>query len=277
MAKTPGKNKDDKPGPQANMPPAAKKFVKKGIAYSPVKTGQQNDTNEIQVFVLKILSGDMLMLLEKNKNAPYIWPVHSYFEKHPKLQEVTLSIHAKYNRVSTTDSEGYLETVSATGFKKHFPVYISILSTEQELLNTTKNRRAWANAFIHFFNTPEMQNQYKFKSSAVFAGDITPTATAPAPALADYVTLRDTMETCRMVLQGGRDIPLPSIGDVLEQDGLMQMYYGGKTAEAQRRFTSFRNPPVPAGQEDEGHHNDGEAAEQEEGVPNIPAFTLRQE
>ena len=76
-----------KMSPSAKHPKKDSKEAGTGTAIVPTPEGKQ-------IFVLKLLSGDMLQLITKGDNAPYIKPATDYMKEHPEFTKEVLGIHA---------------------------------------------------------------------------------------------------------------------------------------------------------------------------------------
>ena len=210
----------------------------------------------------------MILTIEKNGNAPFAYPTINYLNTNRQFSKDILHIDQCHNRVDPANPQAHLEQVSNTGYTKRFPVLVNIVDDDHANLNNASNRRNFAETFVHFFNHPETQRAYTYPSLAQFAGDLTPQNEANSPHLSEYLTIRDTMEVMREALAGSDEVmagSLPSIGDVMDVEGIMEDYYSPRVLEqAQNVFAPFRSH-VSGGQAALAQVNQGGAPEPDYG------------
>ena len=205
--------------------PQKKSYVKKSTATPSPRPGGNGDPNKVLVVVSKTKSDDMIMLLEKaNGGIPYVWNAINYLNQNPHVRNDLLHIVGIKNKVSGVDPNLHYQVIAANGFSRKLFVLVGSTDSDSAHLNTTANRRRWADAFIAFYNHPNTQRQFAFPNPAVFSADITPQNEANSPPLSQFLTIRDTMEMIQTIISQNPG-ELEPIGDVLENEDAMNDYY----------------------------------------------------
>jgi len=230
---------------------------------TPTKIAQKGGANSgKQIFVCKVRSGDMVMMVEKNGGAPFLHPTITYLNTNADFRRNMLSIHQMHSRVDPDDHHRFKEQLSTSGYNKRFPVFINIVDEVNIPLNNPANRKAWGETFEHFHNHAATQSAYSFPEDAHYSGDITPQNEDAAPFLSHFLTIQDTMEVMREAYAADAEPgSLPSIGDMLDDNGAMENYYGpALIPEALQHFASYRNHlpigKVPAANMPDHQHPD---------------------
>ena len=186
-----------------------------------------------QIFVSKIRSGDMIMLMKKGDNAPYWKPTRDYMSDNPEFVQNTLGIDKMHNRRHPQNPSTYLAQLT-NGYNRYYPVFTKIVGDEDLQNNTPETRRNWANTFIHFHNHHRMQMNYRYPEDAHFAGDITPQDETRCPPLSDYCTIKDTMDCMTLAYANCH------IGQIINDAEAMTKYFSPTLHNAVRdEFLSY--------------------------------------
>lgn len=251
-----GKASTGKPAPaKANVSPA--KLTKKTAKTSPSKdTTTSSSSNAMNVYVCSTMSDDLILLLEKLNGTPPFWhPTAQYLNTNADFRRHNLHIDQIHQRNDPDNPDQYRSMATNQGRSRTYPVLVNILVETAREANTSANRAAWANHFVAFFNHPSNQNLFTYPVQAHYAGDLTPTNSATAPHLSDFLTVRDTMEVMREAFMETGATDLAPIGDILEKQDAMAFYYTPAALErANIIFLANRNH-APGGAERPGAQN----------------------
>ena len=186
-----------------------------------------------QIFVCKVLSGDMIQLITQGDNAPYIKPATDIMVENPAFTSEILGIHTQCCRRHEDNPVAWKSELS-DGCNLYWPVHFRGVGETEVHLNTASNQRKWAESFIDFHNSLFIPSIYRFPEDIHFAGDLTPQNEANCPPLSDYLTINDTMKCMRMVYAGC------PIGQILSDQSVMNKYYAPDLhEEVQQVFASY--------------------------------------
>lgn len=239
----------------AAKPPAQKatpaKAYKKSSYRDPKTIDRINSprksSNKIQVVVTKTKSGDMVMLLEKaNGSSPFVFLTMNYLKQHKEFMQNHLNINFIFNRCDQDNPHAY-KTEIVTNEKgeneRHWNVLVHIVAGGDEAMNTSANRRRWAETFVAFFNHPANQAKYSYPLEAHFTGDLTPQNENESPEFSHYLTIRDTMTVMRVVLNETGDANdrdhldgMASVRTCLGNEAAMRDFYKPTHLEQARAF-----------------------------------------
>ena len=209
----------------------------KAARYAPPDTNNNIDTSnkaKHKVYTVKLKSGDILMFVEKQTNAyitaPYLIPSIQYMRNHQQFTAEVLGIARIFDRVNTENRNMLKITTTQTNRTRTYPVFVTILTPEQEQENTDEYRLAWAETFIEFHNHKTNQAQYNWFTEAEWGADLTPQNDRQCPYLSEYLTDKDTMTVIRHSVipteeQENGTMQDATIEDVLNMPGLMEDYY----------------------------------------------------
>jgi hypothetical protein len=246
----------NKKAPTDAESPSKKKYTKTRGKNS-ASTTASTTSSFMQVFVLKVHSGDIILLLERNGGPPFVYPTTTYLENHQDFMNHTLRLHHCMFKVDPYDPESQLEVLAPGNRRKRFPVLVSIVDGDELVRNTPVNRRKLAEQFVAFFNHPENQRTYSYPTLAEYGGDITPQNEDNCPFLSQFLTIHDTMTVIQYAMAGVEGLAhigdLPTANAVLQIEGVVEDYYSPNLHEKVRAKYSPNRPNTgnrPANQPD---------------------------
>jgi hypothetical protein len=239
-----GTGTKNKKAPTDAESPSKKKYAKSRGKNS--ASTAANTSSFMQVFVLKVHSGDIILLLERNGGPPFVYPTTTYLENHQDFMNHTLRLHHCMFKVDPYDPESQLEVVAPGNRRKRFPVLVSIVDSDDLGRNTPVNRRKLAEQFVAFFNHTENQRTYSYPTLAEYGGDITPQNEDNCPFLSQFLTVHDTMTVIQHALAGVEGLAhigdLPTPNAVLQIEGVIEDYYSPNLHEKVRAKYSPNRP-----------------------------------
>lgn len=237
---TPATKNDDKvPAAGALKPPARSYKGTPTVLRKSVTNSQSSPISangQLQVFADATKSNDIILRLEMaNGQPPFVWHTWDKLIKDPDFTRTKLGIDQVHNRVSPSDPRTYKTYPVSGGRERQWVILVKIVRDGEE--NTAATRRRLAENFVHFYNHPDNQRQYKYAMRAYFAGDTTPQDASTAQPLSKWLTINDTMAVMQEAIAPDEDdlaarrnntqddtnvIPISS---VLRHDDALRDYY----------------------------------------------------
>lgn len=227
------------------------------------------------VYVIKLHSQDLMLKVEKaDGSPPFLYPTEQYLVQHPEFLSKSLGINNFFDKVDPAGNHTtYLRAPSSTSRfnaassnERSYPIFISLLTTDQAERATPGDRQRFAENFVRFLNHPDNVRLYKFPVNFAYGGDLTPTEDTNCPYVSEYATYSDTMSVLRRVLSSvihtHDEHGLPSIGDCLQhEEGMSDYFHPDHIENARNFFAGYRNHIPAGGQNQNGAPNAGNEPE----------------
>lgn len=256
-----GSRKRDSEEKQPPQPPPSRWKKAGADPLSPVKKSPP----VFDVHVAKTKSGDMLLTIQgPNGSYPFTYSFEVWWDNHPKDVERLLHLSHHFHRRDPENPHVPQQTMNNSGYRKYMPVYLNVVSLENVNKNTPANRKKFAQAFCHMYNSHNIQKLFTFENRARYVGDITPQDETKASPLSHFLTIEDTMRIAIGALPtetGLNDLtPLQAL-----DHPAIDYYFGPEVIPIARTFyqpeTTNHNSPAHAGADAQQNEEGDEAFE----------------
>ena len=196
----------------------------KSVTTSTTTASSSANGQGVQLISARTRNCDMIITLEKNGQPAFTWPVESHLSAHQDFMRTVLKIEKMVNLRDPNDAGQYFGVqAKGSSFVKRKLVFVHAMQGDHQAeQNTPENRRRWCNHIMRFWNSAEMQQQFKYPETCRYGGDITPQDENNCQPISHWLTLRDTMD---YILQSYQN-RYSCVADVLnEQPSILPFYY----------------------------------------------------
>lgn len=177
----------------------------------------------VQLIVAKTKNCDMVIVVERNGQPAFTYPLESYFGNNADFMRNDCKIDKMTNLRDAGDAMQYYGIQAKnTSFTRRKLVFVHAIQGEfQDQLNTHDNRERWCQHLARFWNSAEIQRLFKYPETCKYGGDLTPQDESTAQPISHWLTIRDTMDYILQSYPARYRTPV----DVLREPTILPFYY----------------------------------------------------